>query len=516
MKYGRRLNRWQVTVVVLLVLLALPVISILLSLAPASLLEIPTHLLSEYSLNTLWLALGTGVVSLLIGVPTAWYTATYNFPGRKVFSWALTLPLAIPAYIMAFIYKGIFDPFGTLHRWFGVHAGIDNIAVLSLLMGLSLYPYVYVVSRATMMMGSASLMEAARALGAGKTKVFFEVILPVSRPAIFSGLLLVVMEVLNNYGAVSYFGIPTYTTEIIRLWNPMDIGPVFSISTLLILLVVVILLAERQSRRRARFNSRDLKKDGLTRTRLKGWAGFMATIVCLLPLVLGFVVPVTQLLGWAWNKLGLVLDSDILQALWTTFTVAGGAALIAAGMVLLINFVIRYDRVKYLKNLGQLPALGYAVPGVLLGIGILLPMAYLNRWLAMSLTGSLYVLAYAYVVRFYAVAHQTIQSGFEKLSPNINEAAASLGRSKWFILTKVDLPLIKPAFWSAVILVFVDITKELPLTMMFQSFNFETLAVKTFKLIETDGALYDASVPALIIIALGLLPVLLVTKLIQK
>lgn len=503
---------WTLAFILIAALICLPVFALLTGLQPASLLQIPKLFVAEFALNT-YLLLGlTGAISLLFAIPAAWFTATAEFPGRKAFEWLMVLPLAIPAYIMAYTYKGIFDPFGTTRKWFDFYVEIDNLPVLAVLMAAVLYPYVFLVSKSVFSKNARRLEEVAQSLGHSRQQTFFKLILPLARPAIFGGLSLVAMEVFNNYGAVKYYGIKTFTTELIRLWNPLDLQPVIRIAGVLLLLIFLLFQAERWERRKARHFESGSAQLSRVRIPLSGGSAFLAWISCFIPLLIGFIIPVIQLGLWAVNSFSRVFDLDFLTMTLNTFFLAVSAALLCMSLAVFMGFVNRLFPRKFIAALTRISGLGYAVPGAVIGIGILVPLTLISRNFGVVLTGSMSILIYAYAVRFQAVAYQAVDAGFKKHSPNLLAAARSLGSNPWSALWKIELPLLKPALLASTILVFVDVTKELPLTMLFQRFNFETLAVRAFVLMETDGAVYDSSVPALIIVLIGLIPVFLLNR----
>lgn len=512
MRYKLHILGWRIPAVLLAMLIVLPFVVLVFSLKFENYTDVFSILISDYALNSYALVVGTALIALLFGIPAAWLVATKKFRGRKLIQALLVLPLAIPSYIQAYTYKGIFDPFGTTAKHFDFYLEVDSIGYLMLFMGSVLYPYVYITARTAFLNHSQQLQEAAASLGASSMRTFFKVTLPMARPAIMGGLMLVVMEVLNNYGAVSYFGIKTFTTEVVRLWNPLDLQPVLKVASAVLLLVFVLIYLEQYFRKRASFADAGSKKIANYRTPLSNREKGIGVFAFGVPLLIGFIVPIVQLIYWSLLVYEEVLTSEFWFLLLNTFKMALIASVVCVSVAVLLHFSYRWSKSKPMKFLAGLSTLGYAIPGAVIGVGVLLPIAIINHRFDILLTGSLVTLVFAYLVRFQAVSYNAVGAGFEKQSSSLPEAARSLGVNAFQGFRKVIFPLIRPAVLSALVIVFVDVTKELPLTMMFQTFNFETLAVRAFVLMETDGAVYDSSIPSLIIVAIGLVPTVLLNQ----
>lgn len=511
---SRKIFNWQVLGIILILLISIPFLAIILSLNLSSWLSIPKLWIEYYAFNTYLLLIGTGGISLLLGVPSAWLVSSYKFPGRKWLDWALVLPLSIPAYIQVYTYKGLLGPFGTMQQFTGEYLEVENMFYLMLFMASVLYPYVYLGAKAAFVYHSGRMTEAVKSLGGSNWKAFTKVILPLARPAIFGGLFLVLMEVFNNYGAVSYFGLKTFTTEIVRLWNPLDLQPVLAVSGAVLILVLLLLLLEKYNQGKLRYTDGSVLKPVLAE--LDSWNKWGALLVCLVPFTIGFLIPVLQLVHWSTKVIDTVLTDEFGWLAFNTFKTATVAALVTVCVALSIQYALFLTKKIAMKSFGQLSNLGYAVPGAVIGVGVLFPLAWLNQQFGLLLTGTTTILVFAYTVRFLSAANNAFEAGFKKITPSLHEASISLGKNTLQTLWRIHLPLLKPVIYSTVLLVFVDVTKELPLTMLFHSFNFETLAVRAFILMETDGAVYDSSVPALIIILIGMVPTVLLNKLMKK
>jgi len=516
MKLSGELIVWRWIIVAALILICLPILAIIFQIHFTFFQDLIHSFSQSYTLNTVYLITSTAILSLIFGVSTAWFTSNYEFPMSSMFGWMLMLPLSIPAYIMAYTYKGLFGLFGTIHALTGSYFEIDNIWWLSVIMALSLYPYVYLTTRISFGFSSMKYIRSAQSLGSNNLSIFFKIALPLAWPAVFSGLILVIMEVINNYGAVQYFGIKTFTTEIVRLWNPLNDAPIRNISAILICIVLLLYFLERQIRKRASFSEKEIGRDNNIKRKPKKTMGWIISIVCLIPALFGFIIPVLQLVAWAFKKWKLLFDIEMMEIIGTTFFVGFVAAIISVIISLFIRYFIQHgQKTKFIQALSKFSTLGYAIPGALLGVGILDVIFQLNRFLEISLTSSLFVLIFAYLVRFFSVSYGSIHSGFEKVVKNVGHASFSLGKGFTETLFKIHSPLLRNTLLAAAVLVFVDVIKELPLTMMFQKFNFQTLAVKSFMLMETDGAIYDASLPSLLIVLISIFPVYFVNKLVR-
>lgn len=487
--------------------------------------------------NSIILVIGVGALALLFGVSTAWVVSNYNFPGRRFFSWGLILPLTIPSYIAAFTYAGIFDYTGPVQRFFryafgaetaqGLYIDVMTMGWLIVLLAAVLYPYVYVSSKAAFSMQTTNFIEASRSLGLSRTKTFLKVALPMARPAIFGGLFLVVMEVLNDYGAMDYYGIPTFTTEIFRHWfGRNDLDGAIRLAGILLVVVFILISTERWQRGRAKF-SESSKPRPLERTKLRGSKALFAFSICALPFLIGFAIPVAQLLSWVIDTAGEVMNTKFFILAWNSCLLAFIAVCCIVGVAILIVYAKRLNHGRIGKLLSRVAVIGYSIPGAIIAIGVLVPALFLNRsvveffndTLGVSgkfvLTQTVIVVIFAYIVRFLAVAFNPVDAGFEKAGKNLDEASRSLGASPLRSLFKIHFPLLKPAIIGAAILVFVDILKELPLTLILRPVNFNTLATEAFNLAKEEQVA-EAANSALVIIVVGIIPIFLLNRLIQR
>jgi iron(III) transport system permease protein len=511
-------------------LVSLPIVVTLLSLAqPAG--PIWEHLretvLNEYLLNTLTLMMLTGGLSLLLGVSTGWLIGACQFRGRATLSWLLMLPLASPAYIVAYVYTDLLEVSGpvqtTLRSWLSLGINdlqfppIRNLTGAAVLLSLVLYPYIYLLCRNSFAGRSGSQFDAARVLGHGPFSAFFRVALPAARPAIVGGLALVLMETLADFGVVSYFSVPTFSTGIFRTWLGLgDPQAALKLASLMLLFVIVLVGLE-ESNRRGAVDRSDIA--GASQINLTGIRALFAIVACVLPIVLGFLIPAVTLAIYAADNVNAVTQAKFTQLALNSLLLA-----MAAGVgVTLIAWVLAY--VKRLRpsplthGLIRISTLGYALPGILLAVALLKPVGGFDAWLMGSwsglstplLSGSLFLLLYAYVCRFLTVAYQSVDSGFAGISHDIDAAARTLATTTSEMIRKIHFPLLRPSIFAACLLVFVDVMRELPATLILRPFNFDTLATQVYRL-ASDERLAEASGAALLIVILGVLPVVLLQR----
>ncbi len=481
--------------------------------------------LREYVTNTVWLTVGVGGTTLVVGTLTAWLVTMYRFPGRSIFQWLLVLPLAMPAYVLAYTYTDFLQvtgPLQTLLRevtgwgvrdyWFPRIRSVEGaIFVLS----MALYPYVYVAARAAFISQSRCLLEVSRSLGYSPWGTFWRTGLPLARPAILAGTLFVIMESLADFGAVAHFEVHTFTTGIYRTWyafgNPAAAAQLASV---LLLFVYGLLVLERYTEGQRRFADTTTRYHPLPPVTLTGGKQWIATLCCLLPVTLGFLLPGAVLLAmfWtaehgisAWRLWQLSVNTAILS-LVTTLIVLG----VASGAV----YSVRRGGYAVRRNLLRVGMLGYATPGIVIAVGLLITLGtadhFLSGW-GILLSGSIFAVVYGCTVRFFAVAYGPLEAGFKKVRPHYEDAARSLGATPDRIARKIHWPLMRGSVLSAALLVFVDVMKELPVTMILRPFNFDTLAVFAYQM-ASDERLDGAAGPSLVIVLAGLIPVILLCR----
>lgn len=537
----RRLHPLALVAALAALLIALPIAQV-----AGSLLEpsgdtwrhLADTVLAEYVGNTLWLLAGVCAGVLLVGVPTAWLVSTYRFAGRAWLEWALVLPLAMPAYVIAYAYTDALQFAGPVQSWLRELTGwrareywfpdIRSLGGAIVLFTLVLYPYVYLTARAAFLQQTLNTLEAARLLGYGTWGSVWRVMLPLARPGIVAGTALALMETLADFGTVAYFGIPTFSTGIYRAWFSLgDKNAAAQLSACMLVFVIGILLVERASRGRARVHGGQRRAPAY---RLHGWRAALALLACVVPVLLGFAIPALMLCKMALAEGDAQFGPRFIGLVRNSFLLASVTALIAVLAALVIGYAGRgmaAGRGRLLRALTRVCGMGYALPGSVVAVGVLVPVARLDNamsaWLqqhlgwsaGLLLTGGIAALVYAYLVRFLGVALQTVNAGLVKITPGMDAAARSLGHGPGATLRRVHLPMLRGSLLTAALIVFVDVMKELPATFVMRPFNFDTLAVQAYNL-ASDERLAEAATASLVIVAVGLLPVILLSRSIRR
>ncbi len=479
--------------------------------------------------NTLVLVLGVGTAVTVIGVSLAWLTVMYEFPGRRWLDWALMLPMAMPAYVLAFVVLGLFDFSGPVQQalkallgdhfqFFDVRSEGLVIAVLALVF----YPYVYMLSRSAFLSQSSDVLEAARVLGASSWGAFFRVALPMARPAIVAGCSLAVMETLADFGAVSVFNYDTFTTAIYKSWFGLfNLPAAAQLASLLLLFVALAIFAEKRSRGSRSF-AQGQRLQHRYRRPLSRPLAWLASSYCLLILSLAFLIPLLQLLQWLLLQGFEAVDGRFLNLLSRTLLLGGVAAAITVSLAIVLAFGRRRFSSRW-TSFFDMANLGYALPGSVLAVGVVLSFAEIDRlllgpimqWLGYEprqwLVGSIFALLAAYWVRFLAVASGSVESSLQQLRPSLPEAARSLGTGGWGLWWSVYLPIMRPGLVTAAILVFVDVMKEMPATLLLRPFGWDTLAVRIYEM-TSEGEWQRAALPATTLVIIGLVPVILAIR----
>ena len=533
-----------VVAVTLAVLATLPVAAVLgLGLAPGHggvWSHLAATVLPEFVANTLALVALVGAGVAFGGTVTAWLITHRRFPGARFFEWALLLPLAVPAYVMAYAYTDWLEYAGpvqtALRHAFGWSRGnywfpdIRSLGGAAAMFVAVLYPYVYLLARTAFLERPASLTEAARTMGLDARRTFWRVDLPLARPAIAGGIALALMETLADYGTVAYFAVDTFTTGIYRAWFSLgDRVAAAQLSAALLAFVVGAILLERWSRGAARVatGSRQRSPMAPQRPQLTGWRAWVATLVCALPIGIGFALPVALLARLAVSESEQLPMARFAELAWNSLRVAGLAAVLAVALAVVVAYAARLAPSTLTRGVSRLLALGYAVPGSVLAVGVLLPVGAADAWLAgvmhqqfgistgLLLTGTIVALIYAYLVRHFAVAWNAVEPGFARITPNMDAAARGLGAGTAGTLLRVHAPLLARSAAAAALLVFVDVMKELPATLVMRPFNFDTLATQAYTLAK-DERLAEAAMPSLAIVAVGVLPLLILARAVRR
>jgi iron(III) transport system permease protein len=518
--------------------LAMPVLTIIiLALMPTE--NVWPHLIATvlpgYVMRTIALMAGVGLITFVVGTAVAWLVTMCRFPLRPLFAWASLLPLAMPGYIVAYAYVDFLSYAGPVQTWLrGVFGWtrpsdywfpeIRSLEGAIVVLSMVLYPYVFLTARASFIRQPATQLEVARALGQTPWGAFRNVALPLARPGIAVGVSLALMECLNDIGAAGFFGVRTLTLGVYTTWlSQGNLGGAAQISAVMLLFIFALVWFERTARRKQSFGLPSQRPRQPDRIRLNGWQRALAVIVCALPILIGFVLPALVLLSFAMSRLEDMLSVTYLKAVYHSLLLASLAAAIAVALGLVLGYANRIIRSRFTGNIIRIASMGYAIPGTVLGIGVLIPLAGFDNALdgflrenfgistGLLLSGSITAIIFAYVVRFLAVSFGAIESGLQKVTPNVAAAARTLGRGPLSAFFEVHLPLLRPALVSAALLVFVDCMKELPATLILRPFDFETLATTVFMLASLDQ-LEESALPALTIVAAGLLPVILLSR----
>ena len=533
---GHHRSAWPLVSSLIAVALALPILTVLVSLLqPKD--PIWEHLartvLPTYLANTLWLAVGVGLGTLVLGTGTAWLVTMCRFPGRGLFEWALLLPMAMPTYLIAYAYTDLLQFTGpvqsTLRAWTGWSRHdywfpqIRSLEGAIVVMALVLYPYVYLLARAAFLQQSVALLEASRLLGRGPWHSFFTVALPLARPALVAGTALAIMEALADYGAVQYFAVDTFSTGIYRTWFGMNSLPTATqLAACLVLVVLAVLALERLGRGRARFHATTHSLRPLPAYRLGGVRAALAVLACALPFTLGFLVPAGAFVRMTQRGGDPLWGPAFLQLISNTFTLSAITAALAVLLALLLAYSLRLAPSPVTRITARLAALGYAVPGAVIAVGVLIVAGWidnrllggLRQWLGLSpglvFSGTVAALVFAYLVRYLTASFTTVEASLTRISPSLDEAPRTLGHGLLSTLRRVHVPLLRGGLLTAALLVFVDVMKELPATLAIRPFNFDTLAIRVYRL-ATDERLAEASTAALAIVVVGLLPVIVLS-----
>lgn len=525
-------RRWYPISLFFVALVCLPISVLLLSWHSVD-TQIWSHLwdtqMTRLLSNTAVLLAGVGVGVTLLGVSLAWLTSLCEFPGRRWLDWALMLPFAIPAYVLAFVFVGLLDfsgPVQTLLReWFGSGLRLPSVRSTGgviIVFILVFYPYVYLLARTAFLAQGKGFMEAARVLGLSPWQAFWRVALPVARPAIGAGVALALMEALADFGAVSVFNFDTFTTAIYKTWYGFfSLSSATQLASLLLLFVAVLLFSEQRARGAIRPSNE--RPRGKALYKLRGWKAFLATTWCCLVFLCAFVIPILQLLAWFWQRGRFDLDERYTALITHTLYLGLMAAAITVTAALLLAFAKRMTPTKRMHALVGFANLGYALPGSVLAVAIMLAFSYLDEHAVIPLSlsfggagkpillGSLSALLLAYMIRFMAVAYGPLEGALARIKPSLPEASRSLGISGLSLFRRVYLPLLLPGSLSAALLVFVDVLKEMPATLLMRPFGWDTLAVRIFEM-TSEGEWARASLPALTLVLVGLLPVVLLIR----
>ena len=516
-----------------LILMMLPILTIFSYLFVPS-TEIWSHLIDNllltYLFNTAFIVLWVALFTFLIGVSCAWLITMYNFPGKNIFRWLLVFPIAIPAYVSAFIYAGLFEPSGIFfdmtEQLFGMGANLyrtvdmRNIYGVIFILTVCLYPYVYLLCYSTFNQQSYCVFEVGRSMGLNNTDCFLKIGLPLARPGIIAGLSFVIMETLAEYGTVDYYGVSTFTTGIFRAWFAFDDeSSSLHLASILLTFVFIVMIVEKYSRGKSQYFHTSQIMRNVRQQNLFGLKSFFAFSWCSLIVLLSSVIPIIQLLSWFLDTYFSIFEYSYFQLIWNTTWIAGMSSLIIVLISLYFCYLDRSLKSIFTNLSLKILSLGYSIPGVVIAIGIMTPIAFLDEFQSnltdgqpfFYLSGSFIALILAYVIRFSTISLKTNESGLSKIKNNIDLTARSYGMTKISIIKKIHAPMMKVTIITSLILVFVDVVKELPATLIMRPFNFNTLAVNIYELASAEQLSHIAS-PALTLIIISLIPVIILTR----
>ena len=488
------------------------------------------YVLGDYILNSLILVSGVSLIVMIIGSLTAWLVSNYQFFGKRFFEWGLILPLAIPPYILAYTFTGLFDSYGTMNEiarsLFNLQQNemlfpnIRNIYGAIIVFSFTLYPYVYLICRTAFLNQSRSMFEVGRTLGLSQASIFLKLALPLVRPALIAGTMIVAMETLSDFGAVDHFAISTFTTGIFRTWYGMyDLTTAMQLASMLLIFITFCLVIERTSRKNANYSTIGSNFKPTQVTRLGSLGSFVCFFVCFIPIFIGFILPILEILNWSLRFNTSFFNKQFFSISLNTVLLSILSAILCTFIAMIINFSIRYKNSSVIKSINPFLNIGYAVPGLILAVGIVQLFVFLDNNILNSfegyfLTGSLFGLIFAYIIKSYALANSTYEAGYQKISQTIDDSARVLKSTGLNLLFRVHFPILKTSFFTSILLVTSEVVKELPATLILRPFNFETLAVSTY-IYASEERMVEAAAPATAIILIGLIPIFFISQMIR-
>jgi iron(III) transport system permease protein len=488
------------------------------------------YVLGDYILNSLILVSGVSLIVMIIGSLTAWLVSNYQFFGKRFFEWGLILPLAIPPYILAYTFTGLFDSYGTMNEiarsLFNLEQNemlfpnIRNIYGAIIVFSFTLYPYVYLICRTAFLNQSRSMFEVGRTLGLSQASIFLKLALPLVRPALIAGTMIVAMETLSDFGAVDHFAISTFTTGIFRTWYGMyDLTTAMQLASMLLIFITFCLVIERTSRKNANYSTIGSNFKPTQVTRLGSLGSFVCFFVCFIPIFIGFILPILEILNWSLRFNTSFFNEQFFSISLNTVLLSILSAILCTFIAMIINFSIRYKNSSVIKSINPFLNIGYAVPGLILAVGIVQLFVFLDNNILNSfegyfLTGSLFGLIFAYIIKSYALANSTYEAGYQKISQTIDDSARVLKSTGLNLLFRVHFPILKTSFFTSILLVTSEVVKELPATLILRPFNFETLAVSTY-IYASEERMVEAAAPATAIILIGLIPIFFISQMIR-
>ena len=533
MQFSKIFSIWHALPIFILLLFIAPILIILSSVFgdySENWTHIYNYVLTDYIFNSIILVSGVSILVMLIGAVTAWIVTNYHFFGKSFFEWGLILPLAIPPYILAYTFTGLFDSYGTMNEIarsiFNLQQNevffpnIRNIFGAIIVFSFTLYPYVYLICRAAFLNQSRSMFEVGRTLGLSQPLIFLKLALPIVRPALIAGTMIVAMETLSDFGAVDHFAVSTFTTGIFRTWYGMyDLATAMQLASMLLIFITFCLVIERTSRKNASFSTISSNFKPTPVKRLVSFGSLGCFLVCFIPIFIGFVLPIIEILNWSLRFNTGFFDEQFFSIAFNTISLSVLSAILCTFIAMIINFSIRYQNSSVIKFINPFLNIGYAVPGLILAVGIVQLFVFLDNNILNSfegyfLTGSLFGLIFAYIIKSYALANSTYEAGYQKISQTIDDSARVLKSTGLNLLFRVHFPILKTSFFTSILLVTSEVVKELPATLILRPFNFETLAVSTY-IYASEERMVEAAAPATAIILIGLIPIFFISQMIR-
>ncbi len=487
------------------------------------------NLLLEYLSNTFLILMFVSLISVVLGVSCAWLVTMYQFPGKDIFKWLLVMPIAIPTYVSAYIYAGLVEPSGFLFESAESTIGLGkelynlinlrNIYGVIFILSICLYPYIYLITYSSFKEQSYCAIEVGKSLGLNKKELFRKISIPLARPGIIAGLSLVMMETLAEFGTMDYYGVSTFTTGIYRTWFAFDDDTsALHLASILLTFVFILMILEKYSRGRSKYNHSSQKTRPMKPINMSMRNGIYAFLWCLLIVLLGFIIPIIQLFLWLIDTYSYLFDSEFLEIITNTIIIGSFASVLIVLISIYASYVNRSTSNMYTKFSLKIFSIGYSIPGVVIAVGIIIPITLIDDLQAaifgspiFYLSGSFIALIIAYLIRFSTISFNATESGLSKIKNNIDLTAKSFGFSNFMILKNIHIPMMKTTVITALILVFVDIVKELPATLILRPFNFDTLAIHIYELASSEQLSFIAS-PALMLITIGLIPVIILIR----
>ena len=517
-------NKLTISSVLLTLLISIPALVLFSNIFSSS--ENWQHLvdtvLFEYIFNSLYIMFGVAFLTSIIGFGTAYVTSLFQFTGSRFFHYALILPFAIPTYIVAYVYGGMFDITGSVTTFIlnlmgktldeVIFFDVMSIEGAIIVMSLVLYPYVYIISKTYLKAESSSIIDASKTMGLTNFQIFYKVIIPISRPAIVAGVILAVMEAVADFGVMDYYGVSTFVTGIFRTWLGMgSVEDASKLASMLMLFIFILIFLERYQRRNKRYQSSGKDFRPITKQKLTGFSNIFAFVVCFIPFFFGFLLPFTQMSYWFFLSYEDVIDEDFLTVLYQTLSLGIFSAIIITVLAFIITYNVRLHKSKIADNLTQISKLGYSIPGAVIAVGILSFFSIIDRSFDILISGTVVAVVFGYIVRFIAVSINNYESGFSKIPQSYDDACKTMQIGSFQTFFKVILPLMKSSMMASFIIIFIEVIKELPLTMILRPFNFDTLSVLSHELVG-QAQVIESSVPAMFIVLFGIVSVLILAK----